>query len=52
MADWQEDNDYCTKTVKRQKDYAHGRKLLDLIDLHILDFLIGNISDSLRKIVR
>ncbi|VDL81242.1 unnamed protein product [Nippostrongylus brasiliensis] len=33
---------YCTDKVKVKKQYAHGRKLLDLVDLHILDYLIGN----------
>ncbi|CAD6185058.1 unnamed protein product [Caenorhabditis auriculariae] len=41
VAEWQSNMDYCTE-VKTKKPYAHGRKLLDLIDLHILDYLIGN----------
>ena len=32
---------YCTEKVKTKKQYAHGRRLLDLVDIHILDYLIG-----------
>ncbi|ETN86936.1 hypothetical protein NECAME_05782 [Necator americanus] len=42
IAEWQSDMNYCTDKVKVKKQYAHGRKLLDLVDLHILDYLIGN----------
>ncbi|VDM75550.1 unnamed protein product [Strongylus vulgaris] len=41
VAEWQSNMNYCTDKVKVKKQYAHGRKLLDLIDLHILDYLIG-----------
>uniref|UniRef100_A0A915M5S8 FAM20 C-terminal domain-containing protein n=1 Tax=Meloidogyne javanica TaxID=6303 RepID=A0A915M5S8_MELJA len=41
-ADWQEDMDYCERKVKHMRQYAHGRRLLDLIDLHLMDYLIGN----------
>ncbi|VDK38972.1 unnamed protein product [Gongylonema pulchrum] len=33
---------YCREKVKTVKPYAHGRTLLDLVDLHIMDYLIGN----------
>lgn len=42
LAIWQQDMRFCTWKVKNQKSYAHGRKLLDLVDLHIMDYLIGN----------
>ncbi|KAL6723486.1 hypothetical protein Aduo_018483 [Ancylostoma duodenale] len=41
VAEWQSDMNYCTDKVKVKRQYAHGRKLLDLVDLHILDYLIG-----------
>jgi hypothetical protein len=37
-----QDMSYCEWKVKTSKSYAHGRRLLDLIDLHIMDYLIGN----------
>lgn len=42
IAEWQSDMNYCTNKVKVKRQYAHGRKLLDLVDLHVLDYLIGN----------
>ncbi|PAV60955.1 hypothetical protein WR25_25791 [Diploscapter pachys] len=42
VAEWQSDMNYCIEKVKTRKQYAHGRRLLDLVDLHILDYLIGN----------
>ena len=33
---------YCEWKVKGLKQYAHGRRLLDLVDLHMMDYLIGN----------
>uniref|UniRef100_A0A0N5A307 Fam20C domain-containing protein n=1 Tax=Parastrongyloides trichosuri TaxID=131310 RepID=A0A0N5A307_PARTI len=42
LAAWQTNMNYCNWNVKTKKKFAHGRKLLDLIDLHIMDFLIGN----------
>lgn len=42
LANWQEDMGYCEQKVKHMRQYAHGRRLLDLIDLHLMDYLIGN----------
>jgi hypothetical protein len=42
LAIWQQDMKFCQWKVKNQKQYAHGRRLLDLIDLHVMDYLIGN----------
>jgi len=42
LAAWQQDMQFCSTKVKTKRTYAHGRRLLDLIDLHIMDFLIGN----------
>ncbi|CAJ0583398.1 unnamed protein product, partial [Mesorhabditis spiculigera] len=42
LAEWQTNMDYCATQVKSKPVYAHGRKLVDLIDLHIMDYLIGN----------
>jgi hypothetical protein len=42
LAIWQQDMRYCTWKVKTKQQYAHGRRLLDLIDLHVMDYLIGN----------
>ncbi|KAL3095298.1 hypothetical protein niasHS_007397 [Heterodera schachtii] len=42
LAAWQQDMNYCHSKVKGMKQYAHGRRLLDLIDLHLMDYLIGN----------
>lgn len=42
LAIWQQDMNYCEWKVKTKKVFAHGRRLLDLVDLHILDYLIGN----------
>ncbi|CAL2051595.1 unnamed protein product [Caenorhabditis brenneri] len=42
VAEWQSSMNYCTDKVKSKRHYAHGRRLLDLVDIHILDYLIGN----------
>uniref|UniRef100_A0A914HZI5 FAM20 C-terminal domain-containing protein n=1 Tax=Globodera rostochiensis TaxID=31243 RepID=A0A914HZI5_GLORO len=42
LAAWQQDMRYCQWKVKGMKQYAHGRRLLDLVDLHLMDYLIGN----------
>lgn len=42
IAIWQQDMSFCEAKVKTKRQYAHGRTLLDLVDLHILDYLIGN----------
>ncbi len=39
-ADWEVDNLYCNK-VRRKPPYNSGRRLLDLMDLAVLDFLMG-----------
>uniref|UniRef100_A0A914R8D4 FAM20 C-terminal domain-containing protein n=1 Tax=Parascaris equorum TaxID=6256 RepID=A0A914R8D4_PAREQ len=44
VAAWQQDMEFCTTKVKTRAQYAHGRRLLDLIDLHIMDYLIGGID--------
>ncbi|KAG9483765.1 extracellular serine/threonine protein kinase FAM20C-like [Eleutherodactylus coqui] len=40
-ADWENNPDYC-QTVKVTPPYNEGTRLLDLIDLSILDFFMGN----------
>ena len=42
IAVWQSDQTFCDWRVKRKFLYAHGRRLLDLVDLHIFDFLMVN----------
>ncbi|KAI6177679.1 Fam20C domain-containing protein [Aphelenchoides bicaudatus] len=42
LATWQTDMRYCSYRVKNRLPYGHGRRLLDLVDLHIMDYLIGN----------
>lgn len=42
LALWQQDMRYCQWKVKTRKQYAHGRRLLDLVDLHIMDYMIIN----------
>ncbi|CEF70981.1 Glycosaminoglycan xylosylkinase [Strongyloides ratti] len=42
LATWQTNMNYCTWNVKSKKKYAHGRRILDMVDTHIMDFLIGN----------
>ena len=37
------DNDYC-KTVRKTHPYSEGRRLLDIVDMSILDFLMGNMD--------
>ena len=41
IAPWQRHMNFCKTKVKTKRQYAHGRRLLDLVDLHILDYLIG-----------
>lgn len=40
---WETDNKYCDK-VRQDPPYDEGRRLLDLIDMSIFDFLTGNKS--------
>lgn len=40
---WETDNKYCEK-VRQKPPYDEGRRLLDLIDMSIFDFLTGNKS--------
>ncbi|CAL4060549.1 unnamed protein product, partial [Meganyctiphanes norvegica] len=42
-AQWELDDDYC-ELVKDVHPYNEGRRLLDLIDMAVLDFLMGNMD--------
>jgi len=42
-ATWEVDEDYC-ETVKDVQPYNRGRRLLDVIDLSVFDFLMGNMD--------
>ncbi|XP_043945630.1 extracellular serine/threonine protein kinase FAM20C [Protopterus annectens] len=42
-ADWEVDPDYCEE-VKQTAPYDRGTRLLDLMDMTILDFLMGNMD--------
>ena len=37
---WEDDNNYCT-LVKQQPLHRKGRRLLDIMDTAVFDFLIG-----------
>ena len=41
---WETDAMYCENVVKKSPPYDSGRRLLDLMDMAILDFLIGNMD--------
>lgn len=41
---WETDASYCENVVKKTPPYDAGRRLLDLIDMSLLDFLIGNMD--------
>ena len=41
---WETDPSYCENVVKKTPPYNAGRRLLDLIDMAVLDFLIGNMD--------
>uniref|UniRef100_A0A6Q2XGY1 FAM20 C-terminal domain-containing protein n=1 Tax=Esox lucius TaxID=8010 RepID=A0A6Q2XGY1_ESOLU len=43
VAAWETDSQYCD-TVKKTAPYDKGTRLVDLIDLTILDFLMGNMD--------
>ena len=43
MAYWEVKNDLCD-LVKREPHFNKYRRLLDLIDMHIFDFLMGNMD--------
>ena len=43
---WEGYDDLCEK-VKQRPPYNKGRRLLDLIDMHIFDFLQGKFSNQL-----
>ncbi|AWP18638.1 putative extracellular serine/threonine protein kinase FAM20C-like [Scophthalmus maximus] len=43
LAQWQKDPSYCD-TVKQTPPYNHGTRLVDLIDMAVLDFLMGNMD--------
>lgn len=42
-ANWETDEEYCD-IVKEVKPYDKGRRLLDLMDMAVLDFLMGNMD--------
>lgn len=42
-AAWETDDRYCDK-VRDSTDYKDGRRLLDLIDMSMFDFLMGNMD--------
>ncbi|XP_019732937.1 extracellular serine/threonine protein kinase FAM20C-like [Hippocampus comes] len=43
LAQWEKDPAYCD-TVKQTPPYNHGTRLVDVIDMAILDFLMGNMD--------
>ncbi|GAB6029056.1 hypothetical protein CHUAL_004842 [Chamberlinius hualienensis] len=40
---WETDSNYC-KLIQKQPMYHKGRRLLDLMDMAIFDFIIGNMD--------
>ncbi len=38
---WEHDVNYCERAVKTKHPYNSGRRLLDLMDMSVFDFLIG-----------
>lgn len=42
-AEWETDSKYCDK-IRKNAPYDGGRRLLDLIDMSIFDFLTGNMD--------
>lgn len=42
-AQWEQDSDYCS-IVREIEPYDHGRRLLDIMDMSVLDFLMGNMD--------
>jgi len=40
---WETDSDYC-KSIQKQTMYSRGRRLVDLMDMSIFDFVIGNMD--------
>ncbi|TKS91695.1 Extracellular serine/threonine protein kinase FAM20C [Collichthys lucidus] len=43
LAQWEKDPAYCD-TVKQTPPYNHGTRLVDLIDMAVLDFLMSNMD--------
>ncbi|KAM9346131.1 extracellular serine/threonine protein kinase FAM20C-like [Symphorus nematophorus] len=43
LAQWEKDLAYCD-TVKQTPPYNHGTRLVDLIDMAVLDFLMSNMD--------
>ncbi|XP_035510910.1 extracellular serine/threonine protein kinase FAM20C-like [Morone saxatilis] len=43
LAQWEKDPAYCD-TVKQTPPYIHGTRLVDLIDMAVLDFLMSNMD--------
>ncbi len=41
-AEWELDNTYCNK-VRKDPPYNSGRRLLDIMDLAVFDFLQGEL---------
>ncbi|XP_033109930.1 extracellular serine/threonine protein kinase FAM20C-like [Anneissia japonica] len=41
---WEHDPNFCQKTVMTKHPYNSGRRLLDLMDMSVFDFLIGNMD--------
>lgn len=41
-AKWEKEVNYCETTVKTDPLYQKGRRFLDLMDMTIMDFFIGN----------
>ncbi|XP_064478492.1 extracellular serine/threonine protein CG31145-like [Ornithodoros turicata] len=50
-ASWEIDDEYCNK-VRETPPYNRGRRLPDLMDMSILDFLIGNMDRHHYEVFR
>lgn len=46
-ADWETHKHYCDNVKKNRAPFNQGRVLTDLIDLHIFDFIQGNMDTHL-----
>ncbi len=50
-ANWETDENYC-EIVKEVKPYDKGRRLLDLMDMAVYDFLMGNMDRHHYEIIK